>query len=396
MSQSKKTSAVDNKKNKSKKKFDLKYFGISVALIIFLIFMHFSLGGMLLYATKLGQSNILPTEPNCFPYTDFKPNIETIPINIFKNTIDDREESMKILFPYNEYNSKNLILDMFRNYKNKSDSNFLANYFISIFESLLAFNYNAFNIILNAFNSTLPENVILLIGPLLFPLLLIPVFLIQLVYFIYLWIANLTWFFKTNTNKDTNSKPVWENISVLNPIQYGISIWLASVFLFMLLMIIIFALPVLPSLAMTWCVLSIMGYKASLNDEEVGIFSIIKDVFKNFKKTAMTGFSIGLIFSAFKFLGNIPGYFSILTVIFVFMGIISSNSFTSDIGNNLSPISSYNQAKKTCDFKENIKNNSLFSSFMPSFLKGGGSNGIGGGDIIKELKNLNKKISKQS
>ena len=47
-------------------------------------------------------------------------------------------------------------LELLREYRNESKSHFLANYFISIIESLVQFNYSSFNSILNALNG-LPE-----------------------------------------------------------------------------------------------------------------------------------------------------------------------------------------------------------------------------------------------
>ena len=77
-----------------------------------------------MYVCKLAQSNILPTDINCAPYTDTEPNIQPIETNIFQ-TDGEKPLSMKISFPYDVYNSKNYILDMFREYKNESNSNFL-------------------------------------------------------------------------------------------------------------------------------------------------------------------------------------------------------------------------------------------------------------------------------
>ena len=388
-----KKSTIDNKKDKrdnkktsgKKSNFNLPYFGISVLVILIIIVIHFSLGGVLLYASKLAQSNILPTDQNCFPYTDVKPTIDTVLINIFNVLTSNGQESAKIQFPYNEENAKNSILDMFRNYKNQPNSNFLANYFISIIESLICFNYATFNTILNTFNANLSESFILLLGPVLVPLMLGPILLMEMVYFIYLWVENMKWFFKVNTSKPTDEKANWQNITFLSPVNYGIGIWLVTVFLFLLFMVIIFALPVLPVLATTWCIFSILGYTALLNNEEVGIFTIIKDVFKNFKKTIMAFFSLCLVCSAFLFLGNIPGYFSILTVVLMFFGVLSLGTFSNEMNYNVTPLTGYEQAKKVCTPKEEKS----IASFLTSFFKGGG-------DITKELKNLNKKIAKNS
>ena len=40
-----------------------------------IIVIYFFLGGLVLYGCKIGQSNILPTDENCYPYTNLKPEI---------------------------------------------------------------------------------------------------------------------------------------------------------------------------------------------------------------------------------------------------------------------------------------------------------------------------------
>ena len=158
------TSAIDNKQNTSSKTTtNIPKFFITVIISILIIAIYFSFGGFTLYACKLAQSNILPTEKNCLPYTYFKPKIEEIQTNIF-STFTNPPLSMKMKFPYNEYNFTNKIIDLFRNYKNEPNSSFLINYFIQIIESLLLFNYSSLNWILNGMNN-LPETIIVLFGP---------------------------------------------------------------------------------------------------------------------------------------------------------------------------------------------------------------------------------------
>lgn len=137
----------------------------SLIHLILVVLLYFSGSSLILYMCKLAQSNILPTEQECFPYTDNKPNIKPIKTNIF-TTFTDPEMSMKLEFPYDDYNSKNSILDSFREYKNKPASYFLANYIISIIENLINFNYSSINTIMNTLNG-LPEFVIMILGPLI-------------------------------------------------------------------------------------------------------------------------------------------------------------------------------------------------------------------------------------
>jgi hypothetical protein len=141
MSDNNDTSAIDDKKEETSKNdtdnltSGLAGFITSIIAVILLVILYFSSSGLVLFVCKLAQSNILPTEENCYPYTENKPNIESIKTNIF-TTFTEPEMSMKLEFPYDDYNSGNKIIDSFRQYKNKPSSNFLANYFISICEQL--------------------------------------------------------------------------------------------------------------------------------------------------------------------------------------------------------------------------------------------------------------------
>ena len=91
-------------------------FIISIIVIVLGVFIYFLYGGLILFGCKLAQSNILPTEINCYPYSESKPTIQSIQTNIF-TTFSDPPMSKKMSFPYNEYNSKNKIIDLFREYK---------------------------------------------------------------------------------------------------------------------------------------------------------------------------------------------------------------------------------------------------------------------------------------
>lgn len=229
---------------------NIKKFIISVITIILVVVVYFSYSGLILFGCKLAQSNILPTEEKCYPYSNNKPDIQQVQTNIF-TTFTDPQLSMKMNFPYNEYNSSNKVLDLFRNYKEEYNSNFMANYFISIIESLIVDNYSIINFVANMMNG-LPEIVILLFGPFIVSIISTLVFLYDHLYVMYLWFANMGWFFKKNVNVDVNKKPVWEDVSILSPVDYCIAIALVILFCF-LFWLLLLTLPVLPFLTMAWC-----------------------------------------------------------------------------------------------------------------------------------------------
>ena len=353
----------------------------SLIHLILVVLLYFSGSSLILYMCKLAQSNILPTEQECFPYTDNKPNITPIKTNIF-TTFTDPEMSMKLEFPYDNYNSKNNILDSFREYKNKPSSNFLANYFISIIENLINFNYSSINTIMNTLNG-LPEFVIMILGPFIVVFVFLIMSLINIIYVIYLWFANMGWLFKTNTNVSGQGSPNWEDVTLLSPIDWSLAVGL--IILFTILFFVGFGLiSFLPAIILFYCFFSCIMYKSLLNDKKSSALTIIKEVLKNYKITIVTIISVFLILLAFSNLGTIPGVFSILTVALIYWGVISINIFKPVSEQHLTAAVSYDQAKKTCTNKPK----GLNSWF--------GFGGQSGGNITKELKKLSKTHNKNN
>ena len=389
MSESSDTSAIDEKKegsnssNKGNFISNIGSFLLSVIVLFIIITVYYTGSGLLLYVCKLAQSNILPTDIHCSPYTDTPPNIQPIKTNIF-STGGETPLSMKLSFPYNEYNSKNYILDMFREYKNEPNSNFLVNYLISMIEAVIQFNYSAFNKTLDVLNG-LPEIILVIFGPLIVSFISTFIFIADHIYFIYLWFANMGWFFKTNTNDTRTGKPNWEDVSFVSPFNYGCAVGLVILFLILFF----FSFPfisILAGLSMSWCMFSCISYKAEMGGKIISALPIIKDTFKYYKSVIMSILSVLVVLSAFSRLGPIPGVVSIITLALIYFGIISIDLFNPSSKDNLSPIVSDNQAKKTCVFKEPIKEkHGLLYDLMF---------GQKGGNITKEIKEIGKKISR--
>jgi len=357
-------------------------FIISVIIIIFIILFYFSNSSLILFVCKLAQSNILPTEETCYPYTNIKPNIEQIKINIFNNNTEPKT-SMKIEFPYNEYNASNKILDMFRNYKEKQNSNFLANYFISIIESLINLNYSAINTIMNSINELIPENIIIYFGPIIISFLLVILLFVNIFYFIYLWFSKMYWLFKKNVSNLDDTKPIWEDVSLTNPVDWCAGFWLVVIFI-ILLCIGLPILSIIPFLSLLWCLFSCIAYKSQIDNKLISSFDIIKDVLKYYKLTFTGVISFFIISLAFSNLGSIPGIFSIIILLLIYFGIISIDIFNPINEPNLTKLVNYKQAIKTCS-NIGIKNNKQHGLLYDIFIgKGGGNN------LIKQLKKINK------
>lgn len=392
MSSSNDTSAIDEKQeelNSSiKKEFYSNVKSFLIYIVIFIIVMTLCIfnGGLMLYACKVAQSNILPTDINSTPYTEIKPNIQPIETNIFP-TDTNPPLSMKLSFPYNDYNASNTILDMIREYKNNPDSNFLLNYFFSIVESSINMNYKVLNTILNMFNENFSESVIIMLLPFLSGIIISILFLYNEVYVIYLWFANMSWFFKTNKNDTGSGKPEWNGISITSPIKFGIAVCLVITFSWILFFMWIPILLCTASATLLWCIFSPIMYEGKMNNKTVNAMSIIQGIFVNYKIPIMIIFSFAVIILAFLNLGTTSGIFSIVTLLLIYFGFMPINMFNPIINENLSPLVSDKQAKKPSN-NSSKNSSSFFSGWFPPFFGGSQS----GGNITKELKKISEKL----
>ena len=119
MSDSSNMSAIDEKNEEINSSNSINFasniggFLTSITLLFIVVIVYYSSSGLILYACKLAQSNILPTDVHCYPYEETKPNIKPVQTNIFP-TNSEPALSIKISFPYNDYNASNKILNMFR------------------------------------------------------------------------------------------------------------------------------------------------------------------------------------------------------------------------------------------------------------------------------------------
>ena len=391
MSDTSSSSVIDEKNNANNSSnsgglaSNIQTFITAIISTILLIVIYFSCSGLILFICKLAQSNILPTETKCYPYSEIKPIIQPAQTNIF-TTFTDPVMSLKMNFPYNEYNAANKILDLFRNYKEEHNSNFMANYFIAIVESMIASNYSIINFIANMMNG-LPEIVILLFGPFIFSIVVALIFLYDHLYIIYLWFSNMGWFFKKNVNTEANKPAKWEDVTIINPIDYLCAIALVILFC-ILFWFLLLSLPVLPFLTLFWCIFTCLTYESEMGGNTITAFNVIKDLFKYYKVTFMSIFSFFVILSAFSNLGTISGIFSIITLALIYYGIITIDLFKPNNEEGLTKLTSYKQAKKTCNYKGNNeikeKHGLLYDAIFGQ---------TGGDSLSKELKKIGKKMS---
>jgi hypothetical protein len=345
-------------------------------MAIITILLYFSSSALILFVCKLAQTNILPTDEKCAPYTKNKPNVEKIQTNIF-TPYSDPKMSMKLEIPNEDKNAKFVILDMIRKYKEKPNSNFLANYMISIIEPLIQFNYAFINFTMNYVNN-LPEYLIVFLGPIITSFLGLICFILSGIYFVYLWFANLHWMFETNLNFVGVGRPLWLVGPIfLSPIMFFLSFLLTIGFILLFFFGFRFLVGI-PGGVLFYCMISCLLYRGVLNGKNITSLTIIKEVFKYYKISIITIITFIVILSAFSKLGIIPGIFLMLTTLLIYYGTKDCDIFKPISETDLSPLVSYEQAHKTCG-----KHGFLYNLILGQ---------SGGSNITKELKKVSKNL----
>lgn len=391
------TSAIDEKKgqsNNDNKSYSSKAisFLTSVATAILLVLIYFSTSSLILFVCKIAQANILPTDVGCAPYSDTKPNISPSPIktNIFPANTDP-ETSMKVEIPYDDYNSKNQMIETLKYVKDAigpSPIGFLTNYLVAIAESSIQFNYFLTSPVMNLMNESFPETFIVLFGPIIAGLMYGIGLVLNVIYFVYLWFTNMYWFFKTNRSGN-DGKPKWDDLSIYNPVdwlRWWVGFWMVVGFSVLLFFFFPFvaAVPISVQLSV---ILSLIFYKGKFKGKMSNAFSIIPELLKHYKITVTGILSVFVILLAFSKLGTIGGISAVLSVILIYAGIIGMDIYKSPIDLHQTPVVSYNQAKRTCSnkgysFGDSGKHGPLYKAIM----------GQNGGGLTREIKKIGQKL----
>jgi hypothetical protein len=389
MSSTSDTSVIDEKKGEDTETEDnfgkdIGKFLVSLLVIVAVLCLNFSIGGCVLYSSKIAQSNILPTEKKCMPYdSNGIQKLNEIQTNIFETTIKGQTLSQKISFPLGK-NSKFSILDMLRNLKEKPDSGSLMNYLVSIIEGLFAFNFSALNTFFNLLNQHLPEYFIVIFGLVMIMVYSSFLIFINFFYIMYLWFYQMSWFFLVNTNTGETGKPKWQ--STFAPVKLFTGCLLVFLFsiLFWVGLLVIPFIPMIAPIIVSICIFTIYSYKGVMNNSDVSVSSIIAGVFKYNKITVASIITFFVILCAFANLGGLAGGLSILVVCLIYFGILSIDIFNPINEENLSKVVSYEQATKTCKVSKVLEMKNFLTSMMP--WSGGGKK------LTREIKKIGTKL----
>jgi hypothetical protein len=194
----------------------------------------------------------------------------------------------------------------------------------------------------------------------------------------------MSWFFSVNTNTSDTGKPKWQTSLTFGKLFTGCFLAFVFFILFWIGLAVVPFIPFMAPIVMLISIGTILGCKGEMNNKIVSVASIIKDVFKYNKVTISSVISFFVVLCAFANLGGLAGGISILSIILIYFGMVSIDIFNSINEENMSKVTSYDQAKRTCKVSRTAEMMSLFKSLNP----------FSGGE--KKLTDEIKKFGKQA
>jgi hypothetical protein len=366
------------------------FIGTILGFIILILIILFS-GSLLLFSCKVGQSNVLPTEKDCFPYTMNSLNLSEIDINANLSSVEKDIYSQKVKFLY-EDNKTNKFLEYLTHMTEAPTQSGFVMYLLSIFKELFSLNYQVYNSFLNFINSSVSESFIIFFMPIVLflssPFILLGLFLMNYLFFYYYYFSKMSWLFKQNVNEDKKGKQDWKDITISQISSYSLASFL--VFVLVILLIISFFVPVpivggLIAIILIYVIgtsMMMVGKNTSIN-KDYTFFSTLVDTTKYHQSTIMYIMTILVILTSFTKLGSIGGLCSLIIFIMFYYQLIPIPIYTSSKPENLSPLVSYEQAKKICEeIIEPPKKRSLLNKLTFGL--------IGGDHDLKRLKKIVK------
>jgi len=190
-------------------------------------------GTCMLYTCRVAQSNILPTDINCSPYTNELPNILEKSVNIDIVKTAQGIFSTKLIFPMEE-NMQNLQEGFIGKLNKMKDPALTTNnfslYYATTIQQVLANNLNIINWIYSAINNSIfNETSIIFIVPFISIFVNFISSIVNGAYLIFLWFYNLHLFFSTN-EVTTNNLGKKEHSWVANS-MWSLTNWWKSIIL---------------------------------------------------------------------------------------------------------------------------------------------------------------------
>jgi len=387
MTEETQTSAIDDKKETTAPPdpgSETKTFFINLSKNLLYLLIVIVVGAAILWSARVAQTNLMPTDLACAPFTMSQVNInkgKPVCVNIdvvkMKNEEGKNEiKSTKIEFDINE--NMNFVkygifgINYIRYLTDSSDSNPYT-LFIGTIQQKMYVNYSSMiNSFYNILNQNCSESVIIFIIPLIFSYIISGITIINYIYGIILWFTNLYLLFSTQTDcyqepmvgadgmpiLDDNGIPMTKNGKIWGSepgemwrqwywaIFYIILSFILITFIFLIITILL----IINTFSCLFLPLSIVAKIKGSPDEKPYTFStLLGNILKYKMSVIMYIISYFLITDASSIFGGIGAFVAIIACIFIYS--FYPNIYQQYIPTDSTPtigLESYNQAQKFC------------------------------------------------
>ena len=288
----------------------------------------FIIGSRVVFAGKIAQFNVLPTDIECLPYRPTMDNEESPKFqsnhpeaNIDRMYVASSESYLayatKIMYEINDKSRKHYLLDKLRNIEYDPKVSTPIKYIAVCLTNLFVFCYGITNAIFGTRNKYLNESLTILIGLFVLSLFMLIVLPLSIITSLIICIVNFGWLFKENMNRDPDyahknkSIPVWRDLAIFGSVYNPFLMMLYTLFgLFAVFNLSFTPVPVFIAL---YCFLSPLFMSANIvsgNDDEgekksYGFLGSVQGLINTKLDMFMLLFSVFVVRSTFKY-GNTP------------------------------------------------------------------------------------------
>lgn len=288
----------------------------------------FVIGSRVVFAGKIAQFNVLPTDIECMPYyptfddkdspkfqTDTpEANIDRIYI---KSTEGFLTYATKIMFEINKESRKNFILDKIRSIEYDPQVSTPVKYLMVCLTNIFVFFYGIVNVVFGTLNEHVNESLLIFLGPYILTLLFVIALPVSMIASLIITVVNFNWLFQVNMNRDPDyphSKkiPVWRPVDMFGSIP---NLFYSCLYIFFGVFVVInLSFTPVPILIALFCLLTPLLMSATIIDQNAmpddekkpyGFLASVQGLLNTKLDLFMLVFSIYVIRLTFKY-GNIP------------------------------------------------------------------------------------------
>jgi len=361
----------DNKSNISPNTSTFINFFITLVTIIIILGLSIIYSSIFLYECKVAQTNLLPTCFDFFPYTNTKPEIYpvTIDINIVKT--DDNVWSTKLESSIEENLKAFNKFEFLKNWTSGTKSNVYTLYLGKTLEQVLSFNFKIRNNILNFINSIFSESFILLLSIWFELIIVIVTTITNYFYLTVLWFFNVYLLFSEKEISNNKNETIvnWKNGDIFEKTSL---FWLIVYILILLILFFsigfYFIIPVLSIVINTFCFIFpiFINFHNVKSKEKYSIFDGITNVIKYKLHLIMYIITIYAILSVYTNFGGYSALVSLVSfIILLFFSQIYNRYIPKDTDNVSIGLGTFQQAIKKCKSNKNSED----SSEEPSLIE---------------------------